>query len=843
MATEPKSALVQRAAGDALDALGDPPRHPAPGSTPLLTPAQALAALLAAGIAELSLEGEPQLQARTAVQGSLRAEATTVGCTFELLSPARAAVPLQVPMPSWCAWLVARGVLHWESEPALDATKSRLQQRFTLAVLRGGRPQRFAFDFSGAFARGARPELFIALAPGCLSNDWKGPVCVRVALAPERRFSIGPPAHPDGATVLEGQGTLTWVISPEAQKLPAALGPAGDGKSWPAAFPEWLTVRAETRRGQAPPTALFWLPALWHRRFQRKPEAGGRDPRIPGGARLSLGIDIGSRTTGVTARADGGSELSQQLDLPSDLPLPSGFALLSGEARSAHRHGCGESLELRDGYLPTALQIGSPAALRALLRAPEDDEAVFQAWLPQVPPGLPQGDAVVPRLELFKSPELLHHAEALPDLLAASELAATRPDLAPAQASFALMHAYGRLLGHAVAALHASPGSDPHAPARAAWPDLQEVSVAMAFPKLRWPEHGASGPKTYAELYQAVGERLCSALRFAWARVEGPRLVADPDAAKAMSPAAPAEHERIQVVADFGGLTLQISCELLAQPGRPAPLIAGSTMTYVLGGERWLEAAAFALAGQKPDVRSAYAGELRGLRNLVGNDAPLDPRRAGAIGSALLAKVSALISRQVHGTLTRAAQHAAGFRGASAHVLLLGDGWKLFALDRPSAEREAALRAGIVAEARGWLRAAEVSEVRVERRTKQDLCKGAITAGATSGLAPPLVPLHLVPTSGQEPLSWFASPDPDGDGRAAIDTSDLWWADELKGPSGPAALCTPSQWLTAAGGSRFANRLRGTETSYEARQPLLEQFLRTSGPSLIALHIYDLLGS
>ena len=108
-----RASEVQRAAGDALDALGDPPRHPAQGAAPLLEPAQALAAVLAAGIAELGLQDQSRAAERRALQASLRADERSVSCTFELLAPARSALPLQVPMPSWCAWLVERGVLHW----------------------------------------------------------------------------------------------------------------------------------------------------------------------------------------------------------------------------------------------------------------------------------------------------------------------------------------------------------------------------------------------------------------------------------------------------------------------------------------------------------------------------------------------------------------------------------------------------------------------------------------------------------------------------------------------------------------------------------------------------------
>jgi hypothetical protein len=891
---------LQRAAGAALDALGDPPRHPERGHLPLLKPAQAAAALLAAARAAFQLTPDQHAGELRALERSLAPHDRYLGCAHELLAPPGAGAPLQVPMPSWCAWLVQRGLLRWLRDPDLDPTRTQLVQRFMLAVRRGRQREAFAFDFAATLSRTARPELYLALSPGHASNDWQGPVCLRLGTSPQRRFHLGPPPRP-GAWLdagAAGAGTQTWVISQDARRSAAEVGPAGDGKSWPSGWPQWLVVRlTDGDSTQPPPTALFWLPALWHRRQGEKAQAGGREPQLDQGARLSLGIDIGSRTTGVAARAENGRDVLGQVDLPSGLPLPSGFTLLLGDPAQAHRFGCGEELELRDGYLPTALQVSSPAALRGLLRAPKEDDAVFQAWLPQQPraaradtqppalstradtqppalssradtqppalstrpdtqpPALsthsePQPPALSsrpepqppPRLELFKSPELLHHSDAMAELLAATDPAVPRPD-APARASLALMHAYGRLLGHAIAALHASPAADPHAPDRLSWPQLGSISVAMTYPRLRWSGGAPGDPATYAELYQSVGERLCGALRFAWPQVSGPRLVADVDAAKATSREVAPAHECVKVTADLGGLTLQVTCEIFAQPGRQALQLPGTSMTYVLGGERWLEAAAFALAGRAPDVRSAYVAGLRELRRLIAGGAALDDARAAPLGEELLETVGLLIARQVQGTLKRGAPHGGGLGGASARVLLLGDGWKLFALGRPSEAREAAVREELLARAAVWLRAADVTDVQFERRSKRDLCQGAIAAAAPSApSAPPLPSLHLMGMKNgaldTQGASWFSIPDPERAGEAQLETDDPWWREELRGPERPAALCAAEQWLAAQGHSRFENGLRGTESSYDLAQPALEQFLRTSGPSLVALRLY-----
>jgi len=359
--------------------------------------------------------------------------------------------------------------------------------------------------------------------------------------------------------------------------------------------------------------------------------------------------------------------------------------------------------------------------------------------------------------------------------------------------------------------------------------------------------HGAwstTDAEPFSRVFDGVGRELCRGLRAAWQSAEH-RMVPDPAAANAARDQPQDGRHPIEVFADFGGLTLQTTVRLPNAAGRPAPFIGGSSMSYLLGGERLIDSAAYAAADQDGPaaLREAYRTTARRWRLLISRGGHLEAREsalAEAVRDTILDAVFALVRRQLEGTLRRASPDLTAFRGAGVRLYILGEGWKLAALDAPDEHREDAMSRHLAA----WLAQRpllpEVS-LQLERMTKRRLCEGALRVRSETELDEESLELQGVDSSCAGVLwkRWFGIVEPDG--PPALDLQphrdDPWWR-TLTGDAGRAgSLLRVEQWFSVPG-SPFQTGLAGGRLAFDGRRSVLKQWLDVSGPSLVAVRIH-----
>jgi len=803
-----------------------------------LKPSLAAEAIVAAARARFDLAEET---AKTLFAPALSDWRDAVGCSDPLLVPANAQgdaaekhlVPL--PLPSWCAHLVDAGVLHLHGPPRLEGP--RVVQRAVLLAVRESELSAiecFPVVFAGRFGFGAAaPEVHLALSPSFLAEGWRGTICLRAAAhgppgAEQRnlRIWVGPPAAPGGAPAgAAGTTVATWALVPSQQ-------PPSEGSSWPVGWPRWAVLRLLEGRE---PQALWDLASLWHARVGAVPEASPGGPAkgaAPGTMRIA--VDIGSTSTVIVEEdsAAAGAIGTKLLGAPSRRPVPSGFRLLAGDARTAHRYGCAGQLLAPAGQVPTALAAASVEMLGEILG--NESPSLDQLWLPQAPEERndddvspsPRGEAARPVLaDRFKSPDLL---------LLSDWLAEVPGPPAPAHASRRLLQAYGYLLGRTLAAAHAAPLVTPEGGRwTLRWPRLSAVETVLTYPPCAF---AASSPESFREVFDQVGGEVCRGLEAAWASSQH-RMVADPTAARAARPEPADPAHPIEAIVDFGGLTLQITIRVPAARGRAAPFVAGSSMGYLLGGERLIDAAAFASAAldTRSALRDAYRTTARKWRGLIASGGHLrdgEREAASAFRAAVLDTAFSLLRRQLEGTLRRAAPDLRGLRGAGLRVYLLGEGWKLVALDTVDDEREAATLRTVTGYLRNHPLLAD-AEIDLSRMTKRRLCEGALRVHVDEASSDEPLELQGVDVAGGH-QRWFgiagAAPVPD----PAPDPSDPWWRSFVAGSEG--SLLRVEQWFTSA--APFETALCGGPISFDPRRSLLKQWIDLSGPSLVALRIH-----
>ncbi len=422
-----------------------------------------------------------------------------------------------------------------------------------------------------------------------------------------------------------------------------------------------------------------------------------------------------------------------------------------------------------------------------------------------------------------------------------SDWLAAVPDAEPAQASRRLLEAYGLLLGRALAAAHATPLV---APEGGRWtlraPRLGAVETVVTFPPCPWSA-GAAEP--FSAIFARVAGELCHGLRSAWTSASH-RLVADPVAAKAARVSAALDRHPMEAFADFGGLTLQMTVRLPRAEGRPAPFVAVSSMSYLLGGERLIDSAAFAGAALGPGaLRESFSANARRWRQLIAEGGYLDAsarKAADAARQAILGTVLSLVRRQLEGTLRRAAPDGTGLRGAGLRLYLLGEGWKLAALDVPNPERERETLRRI----ESWLAREPLLgdvPVQLQRMDKRRLCEGALRAGGAALEEDAGVELQGVDAASAQEVRqrWFGVPDAT-DAGLTPNPLDPWWAAFAAG-AGEGSLLRVEQWFT--GDAPFLTRLSAGRIAYEPGRSLLKQWIDLSGPSLVALRVHEALSA
>jgi len=793
-----------------------------------LRPALALDALLAAMRARFGLA---ESAADQLLRPALADWRDALGCADPLLVPAnaqgasaeKALVP--IPMPSWCAWLLDAGVLLPEGPPRLEGP--RVVQHAWVAVVREAElsaVECFPVVFAGRYGSGAPVRIHLALSPPHLAAAWRGNVCLRAAARHASggegpvRIWLGGPASPSGPSQgTGGENVVTWVMPRDE---------SGGGPDWPSTWPRWAVLRLLEGRE---PQALWHLPSLWRACAGDAPEARSAAQASPVPGTMRLAVDIGSTSTVVVEEdsATSGPVGAKLLPQGAPRPSPSGFRRLAGDPETANRFGCGEQLLAPGAQLPTALAAASARALADLLAGAPD--AVEQLWLPQAPRG--EGELAPVLVDRFKSPELLLLSDWLAEL--------PPPFTDRSEVSRRLLEAYAYHLGRALAASHSAPLVTPEG---GRWmlhrPDLSSAEVVLTYPDCAFDR---AGRDPFSAIFAGVAEKLCAGLGAGWAKASH-RLVADPAAARAGRGRNGDRRHPIEAFVDFGGLTLQITVRLPAAEGRPAPFIPGSSMTYLLGGERLIDAAAFASADREAPtaVREAYRATARRWRSLIASGGALrdaEASRHRAVGAALLETLMALLRRQIEGTLRRAAPDLTRLRGAGLRLHLLGEGWKLLALDTDDERRETEAMRRI----ESYLAREPLSDapLQLQRMTKRRVCEGALRVRASGEEPSPALELQGVDVSSGDGVSqrWFgvagaeAAPEPDllphGD--------DAWWREFADGSE---SLLRVEQWFSGRpDASPFQTRLLGGNLSFDGRRSVLKQWLDVSGPSLVALRI------
>ncbi|HUJ26280.1 MAG TPA: hypothetical protein VLW85_09695, partial [Myxococcales bacterium] len=627
-----------------------------------------------------------------------------------------------------------------------------------------------------------------AVEPG---GGWRGTICLRAAAQRSAKAAplwLGAPAHPsEPPSGTRGEGVVTWT-----RRAP----------------PRWAVLRLLEGRE---PQALWDIDALWRAKEERTAARG----RALEAGRMRLAVDIGSTST-VVVEEDSAAAGSVGGKLLGPRAAPSGFRLLAGDPATAARVGCAEQLLAPGGQLPTVLAAPGAQKLADVLRG---EAAPEELWL------LQSADTAGVVVDRFKSPELLLLSEWLADL----------PGADRGEVSRKLLDAYGYLLGRTLAAAHAAPLVTAEG---GGWtlrtPRLAGVEAVLTCPQTPFD---SATKEPFARVLAAAGERLCDGLVSAWESAAS-RLVADPAAAEAARE--PGEHAaEIEVFADFGGLTLQITVRLPQAKGRPPLFVRASSMSYLLGGERLIDSAAFASAGlQAAGVREAYRQAARRWRGLIASGGHLaEPATVGAARDAILGTVLALVKRQVQGTLRRASPDGSGLRGLGLRLFLLGEGWKLVALDVPDAERETQMLMRVA----HWLDGQPLLEhapVKLQRMTKRRVCEGALRVhGETlAAEAAELQGVDVASSSGAR-RRWFGLVQPGALDEAdlAPDARDPWWR-EFGGAEG--ALVRVEQWF-AADASPFASRLSGGNLAFDPDRSFLKQWLDVCGPSLVALRVHE----
>jgi len=838
--TGPDQLALRRAAGAALRGVrtrGTPLHRIGPGRGELLRPAVAIEALLAAMRARFEL---PQAAVDELLAPAVADWRDAVGCADPVLVPANAQgaeaekALLPLPMPSWCTWLIDSGVLRLDGPPAVQGP--RVVQRAWLVVVREvelAAVECFPLVFAARFGSGAASlHVHLAISPPYLAEEWRGTICLRAAADrvggghPPVPLWLGAPGSPaDGAAGTAGESVVTWAIEP-------AAATSSEPADWPSGWPRWAVLRVLEGRE---PQAVWDLAALWRARASSAAEASaGRPESGAPAATLRLAADIGSTSTVVVEEtsAVAGSIGGKLLCESVRREVPSGFRRLAGDAGTAHRYGCAEQLLAPAGQLPTVLAAPGPRALAAAIAG--DAAAAEQLWLPQAAAvGGPSDDSL--RADRFKSPELLALSDWVTGLPAGS-------DVDRGRASRRLLEAYGYLLGRTLALAHAAPLVTPDGGDwRLRWPKLGSVEAIVTYPHGAW---SAETAEPFAGVFDGVGRELCRGLRAAWQTAE-PRMVADPAAANAARDEAVEGRTPIEVFVDFGGLTLQITVRLPSPQGRPAPFIRGSSMSYLLGGERFIDSAAYAGAdrGGPAALRDAYRSMARRWRLLISGGGHLEADEsalASALRATLLETVLALVRRQLEGTIRRAAPDSTALRGAGVRLYLLGDAWKLTALDAPDEHREAAMSRHV----NEWLAAnplCPAAPLQLQRMTKRRLCEGALRVRSDAAPCEELVELHGVDVSSAEGpwKRWFgvAEADAPPPSDLAPRRDDPWWQALAGDDARDGSLLRVEQWFSAPG-SPFRSGLAGGKLAFDGRRSILKQWLDVSGPSLAALRIH-----
>ena len=834
MVTENQDQLtIRRAAGAVLRAWRRPGiplgRLGGAGRGEPVRPALAIEALVAAMRARFGLAQEA---AGRLLLPALADWRDAVGCADPLLVPANAQGPaaekalVPLPVPSWCAWLADAGVLRFDGPPSIQGP--RVVQPAWLLVVREAElsaVECFPLLFAGRFGSGtASMHVHLALSPPFLAEAWRGSICLRAAAHrivrgghPVSLWLGGPalPVPPEGGAPAgtTGETVATWVVNPRTGP------PSVEGRE---------------------PQALWDLTALWRARLGSSPEAASGGASAGAAGNMRLAVDIGSTSTVVVEEdsAAAGAVGSKLLCESRGWAPPSGFRRLAGDPLTAHRYGCSEQLLAPSGQLPTTLAAAGPASLTALLRAKSTAAAADQVWLPQASPepGADESEECL-RADRFKSPELLLLSDWLAELPRES-------GLDPVRVSRRLLETYGYLLGRALAAAHGAPLVTPEGGRwTLRWPFLGAAEAILTYPQCAW---SATSAEPFSLVFDGVGRELCRGLSSAWAAAAH-RMVADPAAARAGCDQPQDERHPIEAFVDFGGLTLQITVRVPNEPGRPAPFIAGSSMSYLLGGERLIDSAAYANADLDGTaaLREAYRATARRWRLLIASGGHLgqsERAAAGALRQTVLEVVLALLGRQLEGTLRRAAPGLVALRGADVRLHLLGEGWKLLALDAPDERREEeALR--YVEECLASQPPFPAVALQLQRMTKRRLCEGALRARSAAEACDEAIELQGLDVSATEGLRqrWFGIADADAPADASVAPlrEDPWWRAFTAGAGRDGSLLRVEQWFTAPRqASPFPMRLSGGKLAFDSRRSILKQWLDVSGPSLIALRIH-----
>lgn len=559
--------------------------------------------------------------------------------------------PYPSPMPDWMCWLEALGLV--ESRPEnINYRDNRLTQRCRL-LFDDWKPKFAEFTIE----RKAQPiwaphHVFLSARTGSRRNNGPGSLELRAAATDGwiKPQLVLPPMTTDGlhgakaAEAEPGRVATLWV---SGAMEPQIEFEAGEKERWvfsiqgpvvslpihleilqddgtkqdlntdqdlPDFMPRWVALTWTTRiseQGTITYRSLFSLRSLLAGSGVEAGRTAWQD-RAPIAGRVTL--DVGASATALAWAKYPGGALPEPLfeaDSADDEGgaghqerIPSGWIRLLGPEHLAGHWGCGPWLEARDGCIPSRVVFpteGKAAAfVRAFMRNPGSDATAAllqEAWLPQRVASDSDEERELLEgyrpavFERFKSPELVMWSR---DSIRTNSKSPLKK-LRRVDVAHAMLAAFCHRLVGAMCAWHARPY-----PRTTVSPRLERLDFVCLYPELEWKtdEESVSYASRLRPLFEEGGvvrrllERHWGTVR-AYFRQE---LAAASKVARGRVDAAPGA-PRFLLFVDMGGLTYEIQVmKLWARPGGSDLIQPLTRMTYRLGGEILIRAAAFALA-------------------------------------------------------------------------------------------------------------------------------------------------------------------------------------------------------------------------------------------------------
>lgn len=611
-------------------------------------------------------------------------------------------------------------------------------------------------------------DVYLAVFPRALREDWNGPIVVRAAALHRDGSPSRGEVHVDRVWAPGEDGSNTrhqsrvWgsvahhlyrPTAPPALLTRGAPSPTsirnevfdriragsagwlpGDGQSWPLSWTPWVEVRYRTRNDDDSGTLGYYdLRGGWVQHPEmlpasEQPKVGGAPWRKQmGSIDLGITVDFGATTSciteheqhrqGVTGPLGTSYSMHHGPERPAGWRLRSGWLQLGGPKQFAHRAGCGEWLALQSGYLPTRLVFPSESALNRSLepQEPNLDATLQTCWLPQSDQGRldsTERTGAGPRtVGWFKAPSLLE-VERPGATREVRELASER-----------WSQAWFRLLGSTLAAGYASQGA-PMLP----WPHMGLSRTVLTYPDCMWSEPGSDSDRKMNSLIQSHHRSLREGLEAAWPT--NPQFMYHVSesvaASRKLNPTTPCP---IQIFADLGGFTLDLLIKIRDLGRGNRPQVSATTMSYRIGGEVFLRAWALHETVRNRQDSASYRNLIKETRrkSIESEETHTDHLRFAEL---LPETFGQLLRCHLEAALRLADTRSRWpnpYVQQDASIVLTGQGWLLSGL---GVQREDDRRSAALENLKGvWQQLKDLVHINapdaVQYLTKADLCIGA----------------------------------------------------------------------------------------------------------------------